>query len=174
MTAVQQAMALENSGALVGRPVRQQELTPLLWDIKRRGERATAIEHSRDVETLRQMGRALVQSMNEFDVYLMPVTPHPPRPHGYYDMTMSNSETYNRDVMGPDCVFCAPFNTAGLPAISVPLGWSTSGLPIGVQLVGREADEATLLRLAGQLERAHPWNDRKPPVCGEAESGSCR
>jgi amidase len=163
MTAVQQAMALRNSAALVGHAVREDELTPLLWDIKLRGERATGIDHSSDIETLRQLSRTLVQSMSPFDVHLMPTTPHPPRPHGYYDMTMSDSEKFNRELMGPDCVFAAPFNAAGLPAISVPIGWSDGGLPIGIQLVGREADEATILRLAGQLERARPWRRRKAP-----------
>lgn len=56
------------------------------------------------------------------------------------------------------------FNVTGQPAMSVPIGWSPEGLPIGMQFVGRFADEDTLFSLAGQLEAARPWNNRRPPL----------
>ncbi len=57
-------------------------------------------------------------------------------------------------------------NVTGAPAISLPLGWSADGLPIGMAFTGRFADEATLFRLAAQLEEAKPWFGRRPPVAG--------
>ena len=58
------------------------------------------------------------------------------------------------------------FNVTGQPAMSIPLQWNDKGLPIGMQFVGRYADEATLFRIAGQLEKAKPWKDRVPPISG--------
>ncbi|MBM3659754.1 MAG: amidase [Actinobacteria bacterium] len=62
--------------------------------------------------------------------------------------------------------FAQPFNLSGQPAISLPVGWSRDGLPIGVQLAGRSFEEAGLVRVARQLELALPWSDRRPPMFG--------
>jgi amidase len=59
-------------------------------------------------------------------------------------------------------------NVTGQPAMSVPLYWNAAGLPIGSQLTARFGDEATLLRVAAQLETARPWRDRRPPLHADA------
>ena len=60
--------------------------------------------------------------------------------------------------------YTPPFNASGQPAMSVPLWWSDAGLPLGMHFIGRLGDEATLFRLAGQLERAQPWFEKAPPL----------
>ena len=60
--------------------------------------------------------------------------------------------------------YTALFNTSGQPAISLPLYHGDDGLPVGVQLAGRPADEATLLSLSAQLEAAAPWAERRPAL----------
>ena len=57
-------------------------------------------------------------------------------------------------------------NATGQPAMSVPLAWNEAGLPIGIHFVGRYGDEATLYRLAAQLEQAQPWFTRMAPLAG--------
>jgi amidase len=60
--------------------------------------------------------------------------------------------------------FQALFNVTGQPAAVVPWGFDGNGIPTSIQLVGRPFDEATLLSLSGQIEKARPWADRRPPV----------
>ena len=56
------------------------------------------------------------------------------------------------------------FNLSGNPAASVPCGFTAQGLPVGLQVVGRNRDEATVLRASAAYEAAHPWSDRHPTL----------
>ena len=148
---------------LVGHTVRQDETENLYWTTIHKGRSISGVDHHNDIEALRVMCRDIVGRMAAYDAWLMPVVPMVPRMIGYYDMSL-DVDAYNATLMGPDCAFTAPFNATGLPGISLPLHWTAGGLPVGAQLVGRDLDEALLLRLAGQLEQAQPWADRVPPV----------
>ena len=60
--------------------------------------------------------------------------------------------------------FSYPFNLSGNPAASVPCGFTNSGLPVGLQIVGKRLDELSVLRAAAAFEVARPWADKRPPI----------
>ncbi|HYC82684.1 MAG TPA: amidase [Solirubrobacterales bacterium] len=98
---------------------------------------------------------------DDFDVLLMPVmggTALPVRRwqgRGALQTTLGMSRFYP---------FCVPWNHLGNPAMAVPFGFGTDGMPLSVQIIGRPGDEATLLSLAGQIEAERPWVDQRPPI----------
>ena len=162
--AVQTAAFFAGMAAVVGREATQDDMAPFYWTMIEKGRSFSGVDHSNQVETMRQMCRGFLGEMAAFDAWLMPTVPMLPRGHGYYDMSL-DVDAYDGTLMGPDCCFTAPFNASGSPAISVPMSMSDDGLPIGVQFVGRDCDEATLIRIAAQIETARPWIDRKPGIC---------
>ena len=165
ISAVQTAVRVDNMSSVIGRAPEGDELEPLYWSMIEKGRAITGVEHSNDIEAMRMTCRDMVGKMAAYDAWLMPSIPVPARQHGWYDMSLDVA-TYNKTRMLPDCAFTAPMNASGQPAISLPLHTTKGGLPIGMQFVGGELDEATLLRLAGQLEEALPWKDRKPAMLG--------
>ena len=93
-----------------------------------------------------------------YDVLLMPVNPMTATPHGAQDLVVNGVTVPWTHVMAAT----SPFNLTGLPALSVPYGFSSEQLPIGIQLVGRWLDEAMLLRLGAMLERKGGLGERRP------------
>ncbi|MDJ0790023.1 MAG: amidase family protein [Myxococcota bacterium] len=101
-----------------------------------------------------------------YDVLLTPVTARLPVPLGTQGGTLPFEEMFDPMV---DYVSYTPFwNATGNPAMSVPLGWSGGGLPIGSQFVAPLGGEGTLLALAYELEEAAPWATRRPPLAPAA------
>jgi Asp-tRNA(Asn)/Glu-tRNA(Gln) amidotransferase A subunit family amidase len=99
----------------------------------------------------------------QYDVLLTPGLAMLPPRLGWIDMMMDDVDEYWRRVF-TFSPFTVWFNLTGQPAIMLPLGHTDSGLPLAVQAVARYGDEATLFRLASQLEAARPWRDRQPPL----------
>lgn len=160
IVATQTAGFFDAIAPLVGRVATQQDMAPFYWSLCEKGRRFSGIEHSNHVEQVRVTSRDVLGRMAAWDVWLMPTLPMLPRVHGYYDMSL-DCVSYDEKFMAPDCCYTLPFNAMGSPAISLPLAMSREGWPIGVQFVGRDCDEAGLLRLAAQLEGARPWAQRR-------------
>ena len=146
-----------------GRPAREDEVERITWATARVGERISAADYVRATQTAHRLGRQMAAFHARCDVLLTPGLATLPVPLGVIDMMMEDVEEYWRRVFhfSPFTVW---FNITGQPAMMLPLGRASNGMPIATQLVGRYGDEATLFRLAAQLETARPWFDRRPPL----------
>jgi amidase len=147
----------------VGREPEQDELEPLTWASLKAGRRVSGEEALLGLQEMRRINRDILALFEDFDVYLTPVMGTPPPPIGYIDPVRLTPREVNRR-QAEVFPFTPPFNASGQPSISLPLAWSASGLPIGMMFTARYADEATLLRLAGQMEKEMPWKDRRPRI----------
>lgn len=163
IVAVLSAAGFDAAASGFGRQVGPADVEPVTWNLYERGRRVTGAEHANDIETIRKFARRIVDLHAAYDVVITPTQPHPPRPLGSYGMSDPDLEHYISMIM-PDMTFTLALNFSGQPAITLPLHWTREGLPLGTQFVARIGDEATLLRLAGQLEAALPWRTRRPPV----------
>ncbi len=149
----------------VGHEPQPDELEPLTWASLKGGRRVMGEDALWSLQEMRMISRAILQRFETFDVYLSPVMGTPPPPIGYIDpVTLSPREVNRRQ--GEVFPYTPPFNVSGQPSISLPLAMSAEGLPIGMMFTARYADEATLFRLAGQLEKEMPWKERRPGIWG--------
>jgi len=129
------------------------------------GRRLTAVDLLRALRLCNTITRGVGAFFRSYDVLVTPTVATPPPPLGYLnqnDPSLDPRGWLNK--LFALIPFTPLFNVTGQPAISLPLGQSSEGLPIGVQLVARYGDEATLLRLAAQLEEALPWVGHRPPI----------
>jgi amidase len=174
---------IEEAAALTRIPARRHDFEAATWAMGMMGRAFRADEFVAAQRTLQRTARAIAGCFEDMDVLLTPTLASPPPAIGALQPTPA--EQRQLALMGAlnqpwllkaagalqqmagkvfDFIpYTPPFNVTGQPAMSVPLHWSMQGLPIGVQVVGRFGDEATLFRLAGQLERAQPWAQRRPP-----------
>jgi amidase len=143
-------------------PERAGELRPLTRELRARGLALSAQAAMQALFDLRLFSRRFLAATEHFDVLLAPVCTMTPRPLDWFDAGDDGAEDFERQKRY--AAFTALFNVTGQPAVSVPLYWTADGLPIGTMLVGRPAEETTLLALSAQLEQARPWAARRPDV----------
>ncbi len=118
-------------------------------------------EYLQAVAQMQIISRQIVAFFQQYDVLLLPVLMHPPMKVGEWQ-DLSPAETVEKVIawMTPNPLA----NATGLPAIALPTGkFDSHGLPIGIQLIGGPAAEATVIALGAQLERANPWLNKRPP-----------
>jgi len=154
-------MAIENYALTHKRQPTADQFERATWMFYEAGAQATAVDYARAVAVLHRTGRQVAAFFERCDLLLTPTLPRVPERLGVFDMDTQDMETYGKAV-ALFTSFTAPFNASGNPAISVPLHWTAQGLPVGIQLAARYGDEATLLRVAAQLEQAQPWAQRRP------------
>ncbi|MBS0470417.1 MAG: amidase [Proteobacteria bacterium] len=144
-----------------GSPVTLDDVEALTMSIYETGKKATANEYYNALQTLHAQGRIISSIFAEYDVVMLSTLAHPAPPLGYMNTNAADLSNYGERLYGfmPNT---QPFNVNGSPAMSVPLHMSKAGLPIGIMFAARAGDEATLFRLAGQLEKAAPWAQRRP------------
>jgi amidase/6-aminohexanoate-cyclic-dimer hydrolase len=128
------------------------------------GQMATATDYAAAQLTVFQISRGLRTFFETCDVFLCPTLCLAPLRIGELN-TMSEDLSHIAPILRRYMPATSMFNMSGQPAMSVPLAWNSAGLPLGMMFAARFGDEATLFRLAAQLERDRPWRDKLPPVC---------
>ncbi|HXQ24523.1 MAG TPA: amidase family protein [Candidatus Acidoferrales bacterium] len=150
---------------LHGRTPTEKDFEGLTWGIYEMGKQVSASQYQIAIALIQIAARHIARWHQTYDCWLTTTLGAPPIAIGTIDI-------HERDPMKgmqqlADYVPVTPIqNATGQPSISLPLYWNAAGLPIGLMFTGRFGDEATLLRLAAQLEQAQPWKDRRPPIYG--------
>ncbi|HSB25902.1 MAG TPA: amidase [Burkholderiaceae bacterium] len=154
---------VDDGARKLGRAARPDDVEPGTWALVRMASELRAVDYAGALKVLHRTGRELAQFLAQYDALLTPTMATPPPRIGV--LSLSNPDaTEQRRVLMEAIGYTQLANIAGTPAMSVPLWWNTAGLPIGVQFIGRHHDEATLFRLAAQLEQARPWLARRAPA----------
>lgn len=182
MIAGQTRNDIRDTAALVGKRPARSDFELLTWVIGLLGNAFTAADYVHATRVFGVTARAIGAFFTEYDVLLTPTLPLPPVSIGALQPTPAEQRLLSTiatlragklltafDLVRPIALktfsyirYLTPFNITGQPAMSVPLHWTETRLPVGMHFVGRFGDEATLFRLAAQLEEAQPWAGRMP------------
>ena len=169
-SAVMNAFGLADAGIaedakFMGRELSLEYLEPGTLKMIERAQHLTIAEAMASFEIMRQARYIVGRFFQKYDLLITPSLSILPQPHGIFSTKRDDLEPHefwDQDFR----IFqhMGLFNVTGTPSVSLPLGQSDSGLPIGVQFAAPFGDEAALIRIAAALEDAMPWKDRIPPV----------
>lgn len=152
--------AIRDREKVLGRPFEVDELEPVTRHILRTAQGASGETLYRARQSFETISMDMENMFDRYDVILSPVTATLTPPLGKLTLNQQFDD-YGRAMMG-SASFTVVANVGGQPAMSVPLGWSDTGLPIGMMFTARVGGEGLLFQLAGQLERERPWASRYP------------
>jgi amidase len=178
---------IADAEVVLGRKARPADFEPATWGLALLGRALPASQFSQAVRRLQRTSREIAPFFSDFDVLLTPTLAAPPVLEGSLQPTpaerallgvlgslragavlrMAGILEQTADKVFEFIPWTPVINATGQPAMSVPLCKNVDGLPIGMHFIGRFGDEATLYRLAGQLERARPWLMDLPPLALE-------
>jgi len=162
--ATQMAMGVRGFGQTLGRELTAHDVEPVNWVLVEYARQLTAVDYAAAQAAGWAFRRALQQWWAEgWDLLITPTLAEPPLP---LPELANNPEDPTAPMRraGQFAVFTPPFNMSGQPAINLPLHRNAEGIPIGVQLVAGYGREDILIRVAAQLESAHPWSSYHPQV----------
>ena len=141
--------------------VHADELMPSMRAFLEDAARWTVADLSRSLREMERLKGRMRDLFSTYDILLTPTTAVAAFPIEGWPDTINGVSVDPRWAFTP---FCYLFNMTGQPAASVPAGFTATGLPIGLHVVGRFGDEATVLRVSAALEEAQPWTSHRPPV----------
>jgi len=149
-----------------GRPIGPDTLEPVTFAIYEHARRMKPDQFITAMAAVNAARRKLGAYFTRYDVWLSPTTARVSEPWGSYNLgrTDVTFDEIPEKIYRGTCQFTLPYNIMGTPAISLPLAMHPNGLPIGIQLGTRPADEHVILQLAAALEEALPWKERVPPL----------
>lgn len=172
ITTVATARNLERLGEVVGRPLAPGDVEPTTWAVAEHGRGRTATDHVAAVEWVRAWARRQADWWRDHDLLVTPTLPEGPFRLG--EMASDPDQPLRAVLRASELVvFTMPFNASGQPAVSLPLGASDEGLPVGVQVIAPFGREDLLIQVASALEATDLWQRGRPPlhVSGEDRSG---
>ena len=158
------SVAIRSREKALGRAVTEQDVEPITWTRMQQVANASGEQLAQARNLQVKVHLQLAELMQRHDVILSPTLPVLPARVGELGPRRPIAD-FDREA-APYSLFTILFNFTGQPAMSVPLHWSADGMPVGVHFAGRHGEEALLFRLAGQLEQAAPWFDRRPALAG--------
>jgi amidase len=157
---VNTARALTRRWQALGRAPDAMDVEAVTWAVYKSGLEITGVVYVEAIAAIHMAGRKFAALLANYDVVLSATLSAPPPKLGYFDMN-GDVDVFRK--RADEYISVTPLhNATGTPAITVPLHWTADGLPVGVHFAGRYGEEATLLRLAAQLEAVQPWFDKVP------------